>query len=88
MIFYLEGSNLGLPELHVIEIFNQTTFHRNLVILAFIGAELAWGADSVPPSFARNGQVSRRGVFYLKLKIIFDILILSHLLNRRLVTGK
>ena len=33
----------------MIEIFSQPTFHKKLVILAFIGAELAAGADSGPP---------------------------------------
>ena len=34
--------------------FSQTTFHKNLVIPAFIGAELAGGADSTPPSRGLN----------------------------------
>ena len=46
--FYLEDIDLGSPKLLVLEIFDQTTFHKNLVILAFIGAELAGGADSAP----------------------------------------
>ena len=41
--FYLEDTDLGSPKLHTIEIFNQTNSHKNLVILAFMGAEL------VPP---------------------------------------
>ena len=34
--FYFEDIDLGSPKLHTIEIFSQTTFHINLVILAFI----------------------------------------------------
>ena len=49
IFFYLEDIDLGSPKLHVIEIFNQPTFYKkNLVILAFIGAELAGRADSAP----------------------------------------
>ena len=39
----LEDIDLGSLKLHVIEIFNQTTFHKNLAVLAFIEAELAGG---------------------------------------------
>ena len=31
--------------MHTIKIFSQTTSHRNLVVQAFIGAELAEGAE-------------------------------------------
>ena len=37
----LEHIDLGLPTLHTIEILSQITSSKNLVILAFIGAELA-----------------------------------------------
>ena len=48
--FYLEDIDLGSRKLHVIEIFYQTTFPKNLVILAFIGAELAGGHRFCPPT--------------------------------------
>ena len=61
----LEDIDLGSPELPMIEIFSQPTSHKNLVILAFIGAELA-GAGQIlppPPSRARNsGPHSRARV--------------------------
>ena len=48
-LFDLGDIDLGSPKLQEIEIFSQTTAHKNLVILAFIGAELAGGgADSAP----------------------------------------
>ena len=48
-LFDIEDIGLGSPELHKIEILSQTTYHKNLVILAFIGAKfLGGGADSVP----------------------------------------
>ena len=49
----LEGIDLGSPKLHAIEIFNQATFHKNSVILAFIGAELAGGGTDSPPPLVR-----------------------------------
>ena len=51
MIFFLEDIDLGSPKLHVIEIFYQTIIHKNLVILAFIGAELSGGRFCPPPPF-------------------------------------
>ena len=51
-----------VTKLHVFETFDQTTFHKSLVILAFIGAELAGGggADSAPPSMARYSGLHSR----------------------------
>ena len=50
MIFYdLQDIDPGSPNLHAIEIFSHTISHKNLVLLAFIGAELAGRADSAPP---------------------------------------
>ena len=48
--FDSEDIDLGSPNLQAVEIFSHTTSHKNLVILAFIGAELAGGggADSAP----------------------------------------
>ena len=45
----LKDIDLGSPKLHIIEIFSQPTSHKNLVILAFIGAELAGGGQILPP---------------------------------------
>ena len=45
----LEDIDVRSPALHTIDIFSQTTYHQNWVILAFIGAELAGGTDSAPP---------------------------------------
>ena len=36
-------------KMHMIEVFSQPTFHKKLVILAFIGAELAGGRFCPPP---------------------------------------
>ena len=48
--FYLEDTDLGSPNLYTIETFSHATFNKKLVILAFIGAELAGGGpDSAPP---------------------------------------
>ena len=49
--FDLADIDLGPPKLHVSEIFDQTTFHKNLVILTFIGAELAGGGGQILPPF-------------------------------------
>ena len=56
--FNLEDIDLGSTNLHAIEILSHTTSHKNLVILAFIGVELAGGgADSaLTPSRARNSE--------------------------------
>ena len=35
--------------MHTIEIFSQATSHNNLVILAFMGAELAGSGQILPP---------------------------------------
>ena len=48
-LFDLEDTDLRPPKLHVIEIFNQATFHTTLVILASMRADLAGGTDSAPP---------------------------------------
>ena len=48
VFFYLEHIVLGSQKLHMTEIFSHPTFHKNLVILAFIGAELA-GGQILPP---------------------------------------
>ena len=47
-LFDLEDIDLGSPKLHAIETFNHTTFHKNLVILAFIGAELVGRGQILP----------------------------------------
>ena len=39
--FDFEDIDLGSPNLHAIEIYSHNTSHKNLVILAFIGTELA-----------------------------------------------
>ena len=39
----LEDTDLRSPALHTMDIFSQTTYHQNWVILAYIGAELAGG---------------------------------------------
>ena len=57
----LEGIDLWLPTLHTIEIFTQTASHINLVILAFIGAELAGKGRFCPtPSRTRNSEPHSR----------------------------
>ena len=48
-IFDLEGIDLGSPKLHVSETFDQSTFHKNLMILAIIGAELSGVGQILPP---------------------------------------
>ena len=59
--FDLEDIDLGAPKLHAIEIYNQTTSHKNLVILAFIEAELAVGQILPPPPFwARKSEPHSR----------------------------
>ena len=40
-LFDIEDIDLVSPKLHTIETFSQTASHKNLVILAFIGAALA-----------------------------------------------
>ena len=45
-LFDPEDIDLGSQKSHTIEIFSQTTFLKNLVILAFTGAELAGGGRS------------------------------------------
>ena len=47
--FYLEDIDLRSPKSHTIEIFSQDTSHKKMVILAFIGAELAGGGAFLPP---------------------------------------
>ena len=55
IFFYLEDIDLGSPNLHATGIYSHTTSHKKLVILAFIGAELAGGGVQIlPPSMARN----------------------------------
>ena len=59
IFFYLQDIDLGSPNLHAIEVYSHTTYHKNLVILAFIGAELAGGEGRfcpLPPSRARNSE--------------------------------
>ena len=58
-LFDLEDIGLGSPELHAMEVFIQTTFHKHLVILAFIVAELA-GGQIFPPSRARYSEPHSR----------------------------
>ena len=43
-----EDIHLRSPKLHAIEFFNHATSHKDVMILAFIGAELAGGAESAP----------------------------------------
>ena len=50
-LFHLEHIDLGSPKLHTIEIFNQTTSHKNLVILALTEDELAGGGGQILPLF-------------------------------------
>ena len=63
MNFYnLEDIDLGSPNLHAIEIFSHR-YHlpKKLVILAFIGAELAGGGGQIlPPSRAHNSEPHSR----------------------------
>ena len=47
--FDLEDIDLGSPKLHTVDILSQTTSHKNLVILAFIEAELVGGWQILPP---------------------------------------
>ena len=58
--FYLEDIDLVSPKLQKIEIFSQTTSQENLVILAFIGAELAEGGGSAPHSRVSNSEPHSR----------------------------
>ena len=63
--FDLEDIDFGLPTLHTIEIFSRTTSHKNWVILAFIGAELAKkGRFCYPPLTGRVilNPIARRGL--------------------------
>ena len=46
--FYLEDTDLGSSKLHAIEIYNQTTCLKYLVVLAYIGTEFA-GGQILPP---------------------------------------
>ena len=46
---FIEDIVLGSPKLCTIVIFSQTTCNKNLVILAFIGAELPGGSFCPPP---------------------------------------
>ena len=46
--FLLEDIAIGSPTSHMMDIFSQPTYHKNLMILAFIGAELA-GGQILPP---------------------------------------
>ena len=60
---YIEDIDLGSPKLHTIEIFSQTTFHKKLVNLASIAAELAaagGGQILPPPSRVRNSEPHSR----------------------------
>ena len=45
----LEDIDLGSPNLHAIEIYSYTTSHKDLVILAFIEAEMARGGGQILP---------------------------------------
>ena len=47
--FGLDNIDLVSPKLHAIEIFYQTTFQIHLMILAFIGADLAGRGRFCPP---------------------------------------
>ena len=60
--FYLEDIDLRSPKSHTIEIFSQDTSHKKMVILAFIGAELAGGGAFLPPppSRASNSEPHSR----------------------------
>ena len=49
LFFYPEDIDQGSPKFHMIEIFSQPTSHKDLVILAFIEAELAGGRFCPPP---------------------------------------
>ena len=62
LIFYLEDIELGSPTLLAIEIFNQITFHKYLVILAFIEAELAGRGRQILPSPLNSEPDSRARV--------------------------
>ena len=59
------------PELHMIEILSQPTSHKNFVILAFIGAELAGLANSapLPPSSERNSGPHFRARVILEIAL-------------------
>ena len=61
-LFDLEDFALWSSKLHPIAHFNQNTSHKNLVILAFMGAEMVGGGtDSVLlPSRARNSETHSR----------------------------
>ena len=45
--FDVEDIDIWSPKLHAIQIFDQTTSHTDLVILAFIGADLAGGGGQI-----------------------------------------
>ena len=47
----LEYNDLGSPKLYAILFFSKSIFHKNLAILAFIGAELAGEQILHPASF-------------------------------------
>ena len=47
--FDLEDIDVGSPNLQAIETYSHTTSHKNSVILAFVGAELAGGQILPPP---------------------------------------
>ena len=48
ILFDHEDIDLGSPKLHVTKFFNQSTFRKNVEILAFVRAEMARGTDSAP----------------------------------------
>ena len=78
----LEDISLGSPKSHTIEIFNQTTSHKNLVILAFIGAShrarspqdrprLNSGADADGRTAGyKKGYFAKSGNFWQQIRLV------------------
>ena len=63
---YLEDIDLGSPKSHMIEIFNQTTSHKNLVILAFIGVSQGAGTPQDRPRLNSGADTAGRTAWYKK----------------------
>ena len=60
--FNLEDINQGSSKLHAIEVYNQTTSHKKLVILAFIGDKLAGGRFCPLPGHVVLNPIPERGL--------------------------
>ena len=73
-----DHKDIDLPKWHVTKLFNQSTFRKNVVILAFIRAEMAGRGGHIlppPPSRTSNSEphywsrIKARSELFLQLAL-------------------